>query len=389
MIGRPLAAHSPRAVRETLLRYGWDQIRAEAAAGSVEPVVILLEEVPEASSEALVRFNQKVGLDVLTGEGWVLLAGSRSRLAAFARPWMLPPELVEIAAQVGRALPGEDYQSWLTARGAIPLSRPVLLGILNLTPDSFSDGGRYVALDDALAHAEGLLESGADGIDLGGESTRPGAVPVDREEEIRRVIPLVEALVRLYPDLPVSIDTVKASVAAAALDRGAAIINDVSAFRIDPSMGEVAARSSAGVILMHSRGNVADMATMAHADYGVDLPGTIMREMMGSLDAASAAGVAREHIVVDPGLGFSKTPEQSMAVLDQLRVFSSLDRPILVGPSRKRFLGVASGKPAEDRDRATAVACVMAFERGAQLCRVHNVVMVREALNVAVAIRGS
>jgi dihydropteroate synthase len=388
VIGRPLAAHSPRAVRDVLLRFGWDPIRADAAAGSVEPVVLLVEQMPESTIEALVGFNNKIGLDLLTGEGWVLLAGSRSRLAAFARPWQLPPDLVPLASAIGQALPGESIASWPTARGPLPLDRPQLVGILNLTPDSFSDGGRYVVPDAALTQADLLLESGADLLDLGGESTRPGAVPVDTEEEIARVMPLLEALVHRHPRVLVSIDTVKSPVAQAAMDRGAAIINDVSGFRNDPRMGAVARDTHAGVILMHSRGTVSDMATMAHAEYGPDVVGTVADELKSSLEMALTAGVPPDAIVLDPGLGFSKTPEQTLAVLDQLAVLSALNRPILVGPSRKRYLGVPSGRPVEDRDRATAVACVMAFERGARLFRVHNVALVREALNVASAVRG-
>jgi len=144
----------------------------------------------------------------------------------------------------------------------------------------------------------------------------------------------------------------------------------------------------AGVILMHSRGTVRDMAPMEHADYGADLVGTVLNELKVALDRAGAAGISPDSTVLDPGLGFSKTPQQTLALLDQVAALSSLGRAILVGPSRKRFLGVASGRPVEDRDRATATACVMAYDRGAQLFRVHNVALVREALSVASAVRG-
>jgi dihydropteroate synthase len=388
VIGRPLAAHSPRAVREVLLRYGWNEVRADAAAGSVEPVVVLLEELPESTIEALLAFNRQIGLDLLTGEGWVLLAGSRSRLAAFARPWTLSPELAGVATAVGQALPGERPQSWQTGRGVLPLTGPVLLGILNLTPDSFSDGGLYLSEEAALLQAERLLAEGAEVIDIGGESTRPGAIPVPAAEERARVLPVIDALVRRHPGVHVSIDTVKAEMADAALDHGAAIVNDVSGLRMDSAMAEVVARHRAGVILMHSRGTVADMAPMDHADFGADLTGAVVNELKTSLDRAAAAGIAPDAIVVDPGLGFSKTADQTLRLLDQVAVLSSLGRPILVGPSRKRFLGVAGGQPVTDRDRATATACVMAYDRGAQLFRVHKVAMVREALAIAVAVRG-
>ncbi|MEO8200897.1 MAG: dihydropteroate synthase [Gemmatimonadota bacterium] len=387
MIGRPLAAHSPRAVREVLLRYGWDEIRADAAATSVEAVVILLESVPEATIEALVGFNRQLGIDLLTGEGWVLLAGSRSRLAAFARPWVLPPDLLDVAMAVGLALPGERIGQWQTARSALSLDQPRIAGIINLTPDSFSDGGNLASVDEALVYADHLLATGADFLDVGGESTRPGASPVAAAEELHRVIPVVEALVREYPSLIISVDTVKSEVARAALSVGAAAINDVSAFRLDRSMGRVVAEGKAGAILMHSRGGVGDMASLDHANYGADLLGTVLHELRDSLEQALSSGILPDAIVIDPGMGFSKSAEQSLAVLDGLSVFSSLNRPILVGPSRKRFLGAATGAPVDDRDRATAVACVMAYERGARLFRVHNTAFTREALRLAAVVR--
>jgi dihydropteroate synthase len=371
-----------------LLRYGWDEIKADSASISVEAIVLLLEQVPEDTVEALVRFNRQLGIDMLTGEGWVLLAGSRSRLAAFARPWTLPPDLVEVAAAVGLALPGEPIAQWQTMRGSLSLDRPRIVGILNLTPDSFSDGGRHADVSAAVAHAEQMLEAGADLLDLGGESTRPGATPVTTQDEMARVIPVVEALVRRFPSLLISVDTVKSSVARAALAAGAAAINDVSAFRLDPSMGAVVAGARAGVILMHSRGTVSDMASMDHADYGADVVGTVLNELRGSLETALSSGLMPDAIVLDPGLGFSKTAEQTLELFDCLSALSSLNRPVLVGPSRKRFLGLATGAPVEDRDRATAVACAMAYERGARLFRVHEVAMAREALRLAAAVRG-
>ncbi|MEP7324638.1 MAG: dihydropteroate synthase, partial [Gemmatimonadota bacterium] len=385
---RRLAAHSPRAVRNVLIRYGWDEVRADAAAGSLEPVVVLLEELAPDTIEALVRHNRQLGLDLLTGEGWVLLAGSRSRLGVFARPWVLPPELVELGTAVGQSLPAEPPELWRTARDPIKLDHPIILGILNVTPDSFSDGGRFTAVDAALAHAARLVESGADIIDLGGESTRPGAEPVSAEQEIARVIPVLKALVREHPGFPISVDTVKAEVAEAALDAGAAIINDVSGLRLDAAMGAVVSRHRGGLVVMHSRGGVGEMARTELGDYGDDPVGRIIRELSRSLDRARTAGVEADAIVLDPGLGFAKTAEQSLMVLDQLAAFVALGRPLLVGPSRKRFLGVPAGAPVETRDCATAAACVLAHERGALLFRVHDVAMAREALRLAAALRG-
>lgn len=391
MNARRLAAHSPRAVRDLLRRHGWDDNRADNAAGSLGPVLVLLEGIAADAIEGLIRHNTKLGLNTLTGEGWVLLAGSRSRFAAFSRPWTLPPDIVALGSMIGGVLDAgtDEVPSWRHARGALRLDRPILMGILNITPDSFSDGGRFAGPGDALAHATRLLESGADLVDVGGESTRPGAQPVSEAEERSRVLPVMEALVREHPGVLVSVDTVKGGVAKAALDAGAAIVNDVSGLRLDPGLGGVVARAGAGLVVMHSRGGVADMASTELADNGDDPVGSIIEELNGSLESAAAAGVSPENIVIDPGLGFSKTAEQSLLVLDQLASFGALGPPVLVGPSRKRFLGVATGRPVEDRDRATATACVMAYERGARIFRVHNVAMAREALALAHAVHGS
>jgi dihydropteroate synthase len=321
---------------------------------------------------------------VLTGENWAILAGSRSRLSALARPWTVPEPLAQIAVGIGMALPPAAATSWQTARGSVFLDRPLLVGILNVTPDSFSDGGRFAGIEAALAHAEELLAAGATILDVGGESTRPGRTEeVPAEEELRRVVPVVEALVRKYPDLVVSIDTVKAGVARAALDAGAAVVNDVSALRLDPDMGATVAAAKAGVILMHSRGSILEVSSYRHVDYGGDVVGGVLAELRAALDLAAGAGIGVESTVVDPGFGFSKTPEQNLHLFDQLAALQALGRPVLVGPSRKRFLGSVTGVPVEDRDRATATACALAYERGARLFRVHDVSSAREALALA------
>ena len=391
MNARRLAAHSPRAVRDLLRRHGWDGNKAENAAGSLGPVLVLVEGVAADAIEGLIRHNTQLGLNTLTGEGWMLLAGSRSRFAAFSRPWSLPPEIVQLGSMIGGVLDAgtDEVPAWRHARGSLRLDRPIIMGILNVTPDSFSDGGRFGRPGAALAHATQLLESGAALIDVGGESTRPGAQPVSEDEERSRVLPVLEALVREHPGILVSVDTVKGGVARAALDAGAAIINDVSGLRLDPGLGGVVAGAGGGLVVMHSRGSVAEMASTDLADYGDDPVGSIIEELNRSLAAGTDAGVPPDSIVIDPGLGFSKTAAQSLLVLDQLASFNALGRPLLVGPSRKRFLGVATGRPVEDRDRATAAACVMAYERGARIFRVHNVAMAGEALALAHAVHGS
>jgi dihydropteroate synthase len=189
--------------------------------------------------------------------------------------------------------------------------------------------------------------------------------------------------------VPISVDTVKAEVARVALEAGAAILNDVSAFRLDPAMADVAARGGAGVVLMHSRGTVSTMARLDHAEYAPDVVSGVQGELAEALDRAVTAGVVPDRIVLDPGFGFAKTAEQNLLLLDQLSALSTLGRPLLVGPSRKRFLGSVTGRDVAERDAATAAACVLAYERGARLFRVHDVAQTRDALAVASAVRGS
>jgi dihydropteroate synthase len=363
-------------------------VKADAAAGGLSAAAVELSGLDDSTLITLVRYAAELGLDLLTGEDWAVVSGSGARLAALARPWVVPPPLAAVADALGRVLPADPPTSWVTARGAIPLDRPVILGILNITPDSFSDGGRFLSPDAALLQADRLLAEGAQILDVGGESTRPGNEPVPAADELARVGPVVEALARRHPEIPLSVDTVKAEVAEAALAAGAAIINDVSGFRLDPRLARVAATAGAGVILMHSRGTVSTMARLDHAEYDPDVITGVRVELAETLDRAGAAGVGPDRVVVDPGFGFAKTAEQNLLLLDQLATLRSLGRPLLVGPSRKRFLGSVTGREVLERDTATAAACVMAYERGARLFRVHNVALTRDALAVAASVRG-
>jgi dihydropteroate synthase len=383
----PLALHSPRAVRDALRSHGWEESLADTAADGIHTAAFHLTGLDQGALEALVFFAGSLGLEVLTGDSWAILAGSRSRLSALARPWTVPEALTQVAVGVGMALPPQLPTTWQTRRGSVFLDRPIILGILNVTPDSFSDGGHYTELAAALSQAEKLLSAGAYILDIGGESTRPGRTEdVPADEELRRVIPVVEALARSYPELVISIDTVKASVAQAALDAGAAVVNDVSGLRLDPVMASTIASTGAGVILMHSRGSILDVASYRHADYGGDVVGGVLSELRDSLTLAAEAGIGPDKTVIDPGLGFSKTAEQNLLVLDQLAALQALGRPVLVGPSRKRFLGAVTGVSVEERDLTTAVACAMAYERGARLFRVHDVAGAREILALAQAV---
>jgi dihydropteroate synthase len=383
----PLALHSSRAVRETLRSHGWDEALAETAAVGIQTTAFHLTGLDQGAIEALVPFAGSLGLEILTGDSWVILAGSRSRLSALARPWSVPQPLAEVAVGIGLNLPAEPSTRWETARGTVVLDRPVILGILNVTPDSFSDGGRFAGLEAAVQQAEAMLREGANIVDVGGESTRPGRVSdVPQDEELRRVVPVIEALLRRSPDLIISVDTVKAAVARAALSAGAAIVNDVSGLRLDPDMAGVVADARAGLILMHSRGSILELASYQHADYAGDVVGGVLVELREALGRASTGGVSPEAVVIDPGLGFAKTVDQNIVLLDQLSSLQALGRPILVGPSRKRFLGAVTGLELADRDRATATACTLAYARGAQLFRVHAVAAARESLALAHAL---
>jgi dihydropteroate synthase len=281
------------------------------------------------------------------------------------------------------------HGEWSTARGKLSLEKPVIFGILNITPDSFSDGGLHTSVGAAVARALQMVDEGAAVIDVGGESTRPGATPVSATDEIARVIPVIEALSR-QSDVLISIDTSKSEVAARALDAGASIINDVSAFRIDPATADVAARTGAGVILMHSRGGVTDMASYTHANYGAapeDVVDVVRHALCDVVSSANATGISRDAIALDPGLGFSKRTAHSIALLAHLDRIVHLGFPVLAGPSRKRFVAdVAGDVPLEDRLDGTIAACVVALMKGARMFRVHDVGNVRRALALAEAV---
>lgn len=273
---------------------------------------------------------------------------------------------------------------WRVRGRVLTLDRPLIMGILNVTPDSFSDGGRFFSADDAMAHAHRMAAEGVDIIDVGGESTRPqGARPVDEEEERRRVVPVVADIARKIPEVAISVDTVKASVAAMALDAGAHIVNDVSAFRLDPHIGEICAGAGAGVVLMHSRGSISEMGTYTHASYD-DVVGEVLSELRESVTRARAAGVASESIALDPGIGFAKRGEHSLRMLDALPELAAWGHPLVVGVSRKRFIGeIARAAHAADRLYGTIGANVVALGRGARIFRVHDVAPHRQALDVA------
>ncbi|HEV2829473.1 MAG TPA: dihydropteroate synthase [Pyrinomonadaceae bacterium] len=285
-------------------------------------------------------------------------------------------------------------REWLIAANKrLPIGqRTLVMGVLNVTPDSFSDGGEFFSLDKALAHAQQMIAEGADIIDVGGESTRPGgAAIVSAEEELERVLPVIEQLAARF-EVPISIDTTKASVARSALAAGAAIVNDISALRFDPEIADEVAKLSAGLVLMHSRGTPGALHGLPPV---ADIMSEVTSSLRSSIEIAEQRGVKRESIVIDPGIGFGKSQEQNIeliARLDQL-IAAFPDCPLLIGTSRKSFIGRiladANGAPApvERRLQGSLATLAIAVLKGAHIVRVHDVRAAVETVRVADAIR--
>jgi dihydropteroate synthase len=276
---------------------------------------------------------------------------------------------------------------WKTARRTLPLERPLVMGILNVTPDSFSDGGRYAEVDAALRRAEQMIQEGVDIIDVGGESTRPGSRPIDPDIELNRTCPAVAAIVKRF-DIPVSIDTSKHSVAKANIDTGAEIVNDVSGLRWDARIADVVSAAGAGLVLMHSRGEFTTMHSQPPVDDIVDV---VNAGLAAAVSVANARGVGDESIVLDVGIGFGKTVEQNLELIAQLGRISVGDKkfPLLVGASRKSFMGKLLGEvTAADRLGGSIAAAAVAVLNGASLVRMHDVRESVETVRIAAAIRG-
>lgn len=261
--------------------------------------------------------------------------------------------------------------------------RTQIMGVLNVTPDSFSDGGRFLDHDRAIEHGLNLAREGADIIDVGGESTRPYSRKVTAQEEIERVVPVIKALSRELT-LPISIDTFKAEVAQKALEAGAAIINDISSLRFDPDMAGVAAKARVPVILMHIQGTPADMQN--HPIYQ-DLMGEIIAFLQEAIERAVKAGIRRELLMVDPGIGFGKTFDHNLEIIRELGRLVTLQQPVLLGSSRKAFIGHILNKEAPERDLGTMATIAAGILNGAQIVRVHNVAMALQTVKVIDAIK--
>ncbi len=386
MIVVPVGGRAARSLSDVLRSRSWEPGLAASTAAGAAGAAFHVKDVDSDVLLELVRHAGSLGLDVVTGADWALLSGSRARLGALARPWVVPAPLAPLAEALGLAMAPEPPTRWKVRGRELDLSIPLVMGILNVTPDSFSDGGEVPTVEAAVARGRELLFQGADVLDIGGESTRPGRtglVPV--EEERRRVVPVVEALHQALPGAVLSVDTMKAPVARDALAAGAHLINDVTGLRHDPGLAGVVREAGAGLVLMHSRGEPLELASSDRAGFD-DLIAEVLAELQQAVALATDAGIPADAIVVDPGFGFGKTAAHNLLLADQLDALLALGRPLLVGPSRKRFLGAVTGRAVPDRDVATAACCALCFERGARIFRVHHPAATRDALAVAHAL---
>ncbi len=275
-------------------------------------------------------------------------------------------------------------QYFRACRRTLQLDRTLIMGIVNVTPDSFYDGGRFEDPQAAVAHGLRLVEEGADLLDVGGESSRPGSDPITAEEELRRVLPVITGLRRRL-EIPIAVDTWKAPVARAALEAGADLINDISALDWDPQMAPTVASCQAGVILMHIRGRP---KTMQQQPFSQNILAEVRQDLERALQRASAHGIAHDRIALDPGIGFGKSLRDNLQILNRLDFLKNFNLPILVGTSRKSFLGQILGVPEEERLWGTAASVAAAILRGADIVRVHDVQPMRMVARVAEAIRG-
>ena len=279
----------------------------------------------------------------------------------------------------------EDTERWISAgTKRIPFGvRPLVMGVLNVTPDSFSDGGRFLDPQYALDQVQHMIAAGADMIDIGAESSRPGSTSIGVEEELRRLRPVLQGLGKQC-QVPLSVDTKKAKVARQALDWGVDVINDISALRFDSNMGSVVAEAQAGVVLMHMQGDPETMQDCCHYDNVVE---DVKMFLQNRIDMAESYGIRREQILLDPGIGFGKTTEQNLSLMNGLASFESLGQPVLVGVSNKSFIGTVLNRPVAERMMGTAAAVATAVLRGAHVIRVHEVEQMRDVVMMVTAIK--
>lgn len=320
----------------------------------------------------------------------VLLMGTLKQLHYLTKKLLLQPfSMKRLSVEIKEILSNIEkrFYQWNVRDKVVELgNKTLIMGILNITPDSFSDGGLFYDRDSAIKQAEKLIEEGADILDIGGESTRPGAEEVPKEEEIKRVIPVLQLLRKKFDKILISVDTYKSEVAEIALSEGADIINDVSGLNFDPKLADVVARYKAGLVLMHTRGKPQDM--QKNLEYE-DFMEEVLSYLSNSISRAFDAGIPKESLVIDPGIGFGKSFEHNIFLLKKLDEFRVFGLPILIGTSRKSFIGKILDKEPKDRDYGTMATIAIAIQNGANIVRVHNVSMAKDIVRVSDAIKNA
>lgn len=395
--------HNPRVViidnlfraKEELKGIGVDSYGIRLMAPKALSFAVKLEEMRPQAANILKQEALSLGAEAAISRGVIDLKRKRSDvlLLGTEKHYQLlvgklkrePFGLAEIAEELKNLLANFKRQRWEIECGKYTLrlgGKTLIMGILNVTPDSFADGGRYNRIDSALQKAEKMAEEGADIIDIGGESTRPGAKPVPLKEEIRRTIPVIKRLVKRI-DLPISIDTNKSQVAREALNSGASLVNDISALRVDKKMAGVASRYKVPLVLMHMQGRPRNM--QKNPQYK-DVVGEIISFLRERMGFAKEEGIDEERIIVDPGIGFGKKTEHNLEIFHRLSEFKSLGRPILVGPSRKSVIGNVLGLPIEERLEGTAATVAASILNGADMVRVHDVKEMKRVVDMTDAI---
>lgn len=393
---RHLHLRTPHEALEVLKKIGVDPYGIEAMLPKMSHCNILLEGIKCSVANIIKQEMLSLGGDAAVSrssvscsvaETDVVIMGTEKQLRRFADKISLQPlGLKAISMGVTQLLTNLAHNSFIlktSRREMILSSRTHIMGILNITPDSFSDGGMFLTTEDAIQYGVNMAESGADIIDVGGESSRPGADPVSVEEEMSRVVPVITELANRV-NIPISIDTTKAEIARAALACGAEIVNDIGAMRLDDNMVHVIADTGAAVVLMHMRGTPRDMQT-GDLSYP-SLMGNIIEFLGCSINEAVKAGISENSIIIDPGIGFGKTGEDNLRLLKNLSEFKIFGRPILIGVSRKAFIGKITGGTPLERTEGTAAAVTAAIMNGANIVRVHDVKAMKKVVDVADAI---
>jgi dihydropteroate synthase len=392
---RRLHFHNESEAREAMRRIGVDPRGIEIMAAKLSCCTFVATDLQSAACNILKQEMLSAGGEAAVSRGTVNLAvktsdaiicGTRKQLLRLAEKleWQ-PFGLAELAGRIRASLEVGHPEPIEWRGGRLDFSgAPLLMGVINVTPDSFSDGGRYLDPGKASDQALRMAEAGAAIIDIGGESSRPGSEPVDPAEELKRILPVIERVSGSLK-IPVSIDTYRSKTARAAIDAGASMVNDISGLRSDPDMSILAAEKKVPIVVMHMRGTPKTMQA-GKIEYR-DLMGEISESLLESERIAVEAGVEPGSIIFDPGIGFGKTPEHNLKIIGRIAELVSLGKPVLVGPSRKAFIGALTGKDAPDRAWGTAAAVAACVLGGAHVIRVHDVDEMRQVTTVAAAIR--